>query len=139
MVGIATVLSQQSSFYRFGPIPSHNLSEQLLKLEESIKFTVYIVIGTSEKYFNPTQTLFWKKNTVSYKLKYLYLYLNENMLYRMVSTLHCLCTQWTHRSTGQVGHFLRKDDSCDITLVIYSTVHCIIYLWRNNFKWEVKF
>ena len=45
------------------------------------------------------------------------------MLYRMVSTLHCLCTQWTHRSTGQVGHFLRKDDSCDITLVIYSTLY----------------
>ena len=45
------------------------------------------------------------------------------MLYRMVSTLHCLCTQWTHRSTGQVGHFIRKDDSCDITLVIYSTLY----------------
>ena len=35
----------------------------------------------------------------------------------MISTVYV--TPWTHQSTGQVGDFLRKDDSSDRTLAIY--------------------
>ena len=51
-------------------------------------------------------------------LRYISCYIAENRF-----TLGQCC------STGQVGNFLRKDDSCDRTLVIYRTVHCTVFIF----------
>ena len=50
------------------------------------------------------------------------------MLYKIVSiVLYC---------TPQLGHFLRKDDSCDGTLVIYIVL--FIYAVQCTLGWSVE-
>ena len=44
-----------------GPIPSHNLPGQLLKLEDLKLLTMYTVMGTLNKGFLQSQTLFLRK------------------------------------------------------------------------------
>ena len=56
------------------------------------------------------------------------------MLYRMVSIV---CVPWTYHSTGQVGHFLRKDDSCNRTLVIDIAlfIYCLLASPLTSKSW----
>ena len=59
--------------------------------------------------------------------------------------LHCICTPWTHLRTGQVSHFLRKEDSCDRTLLIYivlfifnieTQISCAKNIWQFYNTWQ---
>ena len=123
------VLSQLSSFLRVWPIPSHNLSDHLLKREESYTVhTVYTVTGTfcfgeNNIFLYPTilqQIIYFillvKKCCI--KLSALYLYTMNPSLYR----------------AGHArGRFLGKDDSCMVQhfgheLVIYATSISVLLL-----------
>ena len=75
---MAKVLSQLSSFLRVLPVPSPNLSEQLMKLEEK-RYKDHCVPchWDFNKCFKPNQTLFWRKEkdccdqTIAQKIIYL--------------------------------------------------------------------
>ena len=105
---MATVLSQISSFLRVWPIPSHNLLEQLLKLDgrnaayyvlHSVQWyngTVYSVHfhWDLKKCFNPCQILFWRKenNLLNQTIVKNYLTIHEICMYSM--KLQC-CTVYS--------------------------------------------
>ena len=119
---MAKVLSQQSSFLRVGPILSHNLLEQLLKLDE--KYRVYC----SHCHWN----YFWENNRffveipIFQKLSRVTL-LMKFFLYRMV----CLYRQVRHGRSN----FRGKDDSCHSTLAIYTFNYLSKSLFLYRWNW----
>ena len=89
------------------PWTHHTLSEK------QSKFPRYNMKWSGKHY--TTREIF---RVVSRFLRYISCYIAEN---RFPFGQCC--------STGQVGNFLRKDDSCDRTLVIYRTVHCTVFIF----------
>ena len=93
-------LAQLSSFLRVGPISSHNLSRQLLKMEDRTQFIVYTVVGTWKnvlilaKLYLEKRTYFISSNN--------YEFMNEYCIEWY--TVHYMCASWTHHCTWQAGH-----------------------------------
>ena len=52
---------------------------------------------------------------------------------------YCMCTPCAHNSTGQVGNFLRKDNSCDRTLVIYIVLFIYVMSYPNRRRYKNVF
>ena len=129
-------MSLLSSSLRVWPIPSHNLPEPV---------NVGGKIRDLKKYFNPSQTLFWRKyiffkyqTTIQKTICFILLLKKCFILYsrrvRFVSVQCTACTPCTHHCTGQDGHgrghFLGKHDSCG-TWLLSSTMNYLSMAWRR--------
>ena len=123
---MAKVLSQLSSVLRVWPHkPRRRAVKDGGKIYSSMCNTV---IWSLKNCFNPSQTLFWRKEhsfldqTIVQKLFYIY-FNDEKILYKWPA-LYCILTITVYRVCRR-GNVLGKDDSCDRTLAIY---YWIIYL-----------
>ena len=76
-------------------------------------FTEFICARRFARLSKDQKTLFFLSNNN-------FNFIDVKRLYTVDSPLYCLYEPFTVHSKGQVGHFHRKDDSCDRTLVIYT-------------------
>ena len=86
---MAKALSQLSSFLRFGPVPSHNLLVQMLKLEE--KYTLHFV----HCHWDCQKMLLSQTNPVLEMEKIAmksYFYSKMKICFTVYNYLHCMCT-----------------------------------------------
>ena len=124
-------LAQLSSFLRVGPISSHNLSGQLLKMEDSCTIHCEHRGWDLKKWFNPTVAKLYLEKRTYFISSNNYEFMNEYCIEWY--TVHYMCASWTHHCTWQAGHgkgrLLGKDDSCQN---LWSSTW-IIYLWSRGF------
>ena len=141
MEDIDKVMSQLSSFLQFRS-NIHNLLNSWLswRLKNSSLCSVYAVIGSSNKGFNPSQTLFWRKEHIFWSNNFNFI--DEKMLLRMVCitcVLHEPITGQCVQRAGNMEEVIFWDKTTAAIPLWPST--WIIYLWLNllvnNHKWSI--